>query len=260
MGKLLRNRMCRQGGRTSHPAQQVKELEEWFESPLGQHLISSEQQTLSGHLCETAGYRAMLLKVAHSSFSVESAPQLHKFTLAPHGGAGVATLADMDALPMPSDVVELGVLHHVLDFTEYPHEALNEASRVVQSAGQLIIVGYNPWSLFGLWRLFGRVFTCRAIWRSRCLSVSRVTDWLKLVGFQPEKVSYGAHRPPLKSARVLAKLGFLDRLGERFKLPMGNYYIITARKIRVRPIGGKKEWLARAMKPVKLVSRTQIKK
>ena len=240
--------------------QMLQDLAAWSETELGKYLVVSEQEVSNEHLAETAGYRAMLLKVANTGFNLDSAPQLHKFTLSPTDGGDAATLTDLDALPLPSDVVELGVLHHVLDCAEFPHEALKESARVVQASGHLIIIGYNPWSLFGLWRLFGRMFSKNAIWKCRCLSVGRVADWLKLVGFQAEKITYGSFRPPFKSARLLSKLGLFDQRLGRPHFPFGNFYVITARKIRLRPIRGKQEWLVKAMKPVRLTSRTQANK
>ena len=246
--------------RSGAPEQARQDLAVWFDSVPGRFILADEQQSLDTHLGDTAGYRAMLLEAADSGFSLDAGPQLHKFTISPSAGGRVAARSDLDALPLPSDVVELAVLHHVLDYTEYPHEALKESSRVVQASGHLIVVGFNPWSFYGLWCLFGRLFSSRAVWRSRCLSVSRVGDWLKLVGFQPERVSYGVFRPPFRKPGMMKKSGSLERFLSRWQLPLGNYYVITARKIRLRPIRGRQEWLAQAMKPVKLASRTRAEK
>ncbi len=233
-------------------------LEEWCQSPAGQYIIASQQQLIDSLVGRTAGYRGMLLKSMHSSFTIARAPQLHKFALAPFPAPDVSALTDLDALPLPSSLVDVAVLHHVLDFSEFPHEALKEAARVVQASGHLIVVGFNPWSFFGLCKLIRHFWHPGGIWNSRCLPVSRVVDWLKFVGFQPEKIAYGAYRPPFQAPRILNKIGFLDRFSARLHLPTGNFYIIVARKIRLKPIRGK-PWLANAIKPVNLASRTQVK-
>lgn len=235
-------------------------LAPWTESVFGQYILASEQLSIDRHLAATAGYRGMAVKVMASGFNIEAGPQLHKFVLAPFRAGDVTAQADADELPLPSDVVDVAVLHHVLDFSEYPHEALKESARVVQSSGHLIIVGFNPWSLFGLWRLLGSCFSSAPVWRCRCLSVVRIVDWLKFVGLEPEQVTYGAFKPPLKRAGLLRRLGFFNRAMMKLKVPLGDYYVIRARKMRLRPIRGNKQWLPSAIKPVKLASRTQIDK
>jgi SAM-dependent methyltransferase len=235
-----------------------RDLEDWCQSPAGVYMIASQQRAIDSLVARTAGYRGMLLKSMRSSFTIAKAPQLHKFALAPFPAADVSALTDLDALPLPSSLVDVAVLHHVLDFSEFPHEALKEAARVVQASGHLVVVGFNPWSFFGLCRLIRGFWHPTAIWSCRCLPVSRVTDWLRFVGFQPEKIVYGAYRPLFQTSKILNKIGFLDRVSARLHLPTGNYYIIVARKIRLRPIRGK-PWLASAIKPVNIASRAQAK-
>jgi len=251
----------RRGERESDPLAWVPALSVWSKTPVGMYVISDEQQVVDQLLAPTGGYRAMLLATMDDSFSIDAAPQLHRFCLAPFDGSKVAAVTEMDALPLPSDVVDVAILHHVLDFSEYPHEALKEAARVVQPSGHLLVVGFNPWSLFGICRLL-RSFGRRngGVWQSRCLSVSRVVDWLKFVGFQAEKIIYGGYRPPVQAPRLLARLGFMDRLGGRLRLPTGSYYVIVSRKVRLRPIRGKPEWLPAAIKPVTLASRSRVQK
>ena len=58
------------------------------------------------------------------------------------------------ALPICSDSTDLFVLPHTLDFTEKPHEILREVERCLVPEGYMVIVGFNPYSFYGLWRLF----------------------------------------------------------------------------------------------------------
>ena len=45
------------------------------------------------------------------------------------------------------------VLPHVLEFEANPHQVLRESERVLIGEGHVVILGFNPWSLWGLWRL-----------------------------------------------------------------------------------------------------------
>ncbi len=240
------------------PADQARRLAMWRDTAFGAYLLAEEQDTVAEVMSQTTGYRAMLLRVLDSPVGLAGGSQLHQFVIAPWAGEGVAAVGDYDALPLPSSVVDVAVLHHVLDFCEFPHEALKEAGRVVLPYGSIVIVGFSPWSWFGLVRVFARLFRLGVVWQCRCLSAGRISDWLRLLGFQPEIVHYGACRPPLQSQRVLHSLSFFDRLCRTLRLPLGGYYVIVAKKMRLRPVRGRPEWLAKAINPVKLASKSPV--
>ncbi len=229
------------------------DLGDWLATPAGEDVLAG-QLTDSGDLgTHCGGYRAMLLGVSPCPGLLDHAPQLHRFVIAEQAGEGVATISDFSSLPLPSEVVDLAVMHHVLDFSPWPHEALKEVSRVVLPSGCILVYGFNPLGWPGLGRLPMRLVSANGLWRSRCLSAWRVSDWLKLLGFQVESVNYGGFKPPLQSRRFLARLGPLERWGRRLGLPLGAYYVIVARKQRLRPINTPAEGLlSRAMNPVKL--------
>ena len=41
---------------------------------------------------------------------------------------------------------------HVLEFEARPHDTVREAQRVLVPEGTLVVSGFSPWSLMGLWR------------------------------------------------------------------------------------------------------------
>lgn len=53
-----------------------------------------------------------------------------------------------DRLPVASDSVDVVLLLHTLDFYPDPHQTLREVERVLIPEGRLIVVGFNPWSLW----------------------------------------------------------------------------------------------------------------
>ncbi|GIX30533.1 MAG: SAM-dependent methyltransferase [Porticoccaceae bacterium] len=220
----------------------------WWQSAAGRYLLEAEQRAVDHLLAGTAGFRAALVKGLPSPFHIHRAPQLHKFVLAEFCGEEVGALCHPDALPLPAETVELVVLHHVLDCAEYPHEALKEAARVVQGSGHLLVVGFNPLSLFGLVHLLP---SRRARLVRRMLTAGRVCDWLRLLGFAPEGLLYGAFRPPCRSSRLLAAWAFCDRLPAH--LPLGGFYAVAARKMRLRPVRVAPPWFERPKRAVQWV-------
>ena len=102
------------------------------------------------------------------------------------------------------------------------------------AGGHLLIVGINPWSLWGARRLASR----DVLRQARCIRPNRVGDWLNLLGFALEKRRFGCYCPPLSSARWQQRLGRLDTIGDRLQAPTGGFYVLVARKLMIglRPL------------------------
>jgi hypothetical protein len=84
------------------------------------------------------------------------------------------------------------VLPHALELARDPHQTLREVERVLVPEGRVVIVGFNPASLWGLRQRAGRV---RAGWAGRnqplylprageFIGYWRLRDWLRLLGFE----------------------------------------------------------------------------
>jgi SAM-dependent methyltransferase len=64
--------------------------------------------------------------------------------------AGNALHCDFDALPFPNQSLDLVLLPHTLELARDPHDTLREVERVLVPEGRVVIVGFNPASLWGL--------------------------------------------------------------------------------------------------------------
>jgi hypothetical protein len=98
----------------------------------------------------------------------------------------------------------------------------------------LLIVGINPWSSWGLRHVFAK----DALRKARCISPSRVADWLNLLGFALEKRRFGCYRPPLASKAWQGRLSGWERKAGSWQLAGGGFYVLVARKMVVglRPV------------------------
>lgn len=153
-------------------------------------------------------------------------------------GVGDAGLfARAGSLPIAGDSIDAVVLTHTLELESDPHQVLREVERVLIPEGHVLVIGFNPWSLWGLWRLFlkrGR----RVPWCLRFVSPNRVKDWLALLGFDVTHEAPIFFRPPLRYEALQSRLLFLERAGRRFWPIFGGGYVILARKrvVTVTPI------------------------
>ncbi len=133
-----------------------------------------------------------------------------------------------EALPFDSRSVDLMLLPHTLDFADDPHQVLREVSRVLTPEGHVLILGFNPFSLWGLWRLLRR--RRHAPWCGRFLQLSRIKDWLKLLDFELTRGSILYYRPPLAGETAMDRLRFLDKAGDRWWPLAGAVYLLVAKK------------------------------
>jgi SAM-dependent methyltransferase len=121
------------------------------------------------------------------------------------------------------------VLAHAREFHEHPHQLLREVERVLIAEGQLVIIGFNPFSLWGMRR---RLPACPegAPWNGRYLSLPRIKDWLTLLSFEIDRGHFGRYAPPFTSAAWLDRCAWMEKAGDRWWPVAGGVYAIRAVK------------------------------
>ena len=132
------------------------------------------------------------------------------------------------------------VLPHTLELARDPHLTLAEVERVLMPEGRVVILGFNPASLWGLRQRLGRLrqrlggraplFLPRP---GDFIGYLRLRDWLRLLSFEVEGGRFGGYRPPLQSAAWLERLAWMDATGDRWWPVLGGVYMLVAVK-RVR--------------------------
>ncbi|QCF26185.1 class I SAM-dependent methyltransferase [Hydrocarboniclastica marina] len=227
-----------------------EQLDGWFGAPLGTALIESERRAVAKITSDLFGFRQLEVGIS-PSFKVGSVGNFgHRFssvgTWSNELGDGEVVCAP-EELALPNDCIDLVILHHTLDFTSHPHQALREASRVLRGGGHMLIIGFNPVSLWGWRRLVAKRPT--GPWRGRFLSRGRIEDWLEVLDFVVEEKQFGFYRPPLHSPRLINRLAALDRFCDRHSVPGGAFYLMVAEKrvgarIRQRPAWIRKNVIA----------------
>jgi SAM-dependent methyltransferase len=130
-------------------------------------------------------------------------------------------------------------LPHSLELSPDPHATLREAERVLMPEGKLIICGFNPLSLWGFKQKrshlykrlnFGELYLPEA---GEMITYRRLRDWLRLLNFDVEPGHFGCYRPAVRSAGMLQRFTWLDKLGGRYWPIFGAVYFVVAVK-RVR--------------------------
>jgi SAM-dependent methyltransferase len=207
-----------------------RQLESWYDTPLGAYLYAQERQIVGELVQPLFGHRLLQLGTSTRQPLLESAPQVQKIYAASTNATSVQLCTDLDHLPFAAESIDILVLHHAVEFAANPHQLLREANRVLAHRGEIIVVGFNPWSLFGavcgLQRLFGRQpWTC-----AQSLSKHRLRDWLHLLGMEVENIRHSVSAPPWGKGRLKQQLLQLDAYTTRKNWMTGGLYIMHARK------------------------------
>ena len=156
-----------------------------------------------------------------------------------HAGKKIAFFTDFEALPFAENSLDLLILPHSLELSSDPHATLREAERVLLPEGKLIICGFNPLSLWGFKQKrshlykrlnLGDLYLPEA---GEMIAYRRLRDWLRLLNFDVEPGHLGCFRPAVRSAGLLQRFAWIDKLGERYWSIFGAVYFVVAVK-RVR--------------------------
>jgi SAM-dependent methyltransferase len=155
-------------------------LADWFDSALGARVLATERELLDVRLPQLYGFHLMQLGISDRLRLCDSSMIRHRFVLARSPAArAVSACAELERLPIDADSVDVALLHHVLEYSAQPHQLLRETARVVVPHGHLLVLGFNPWSLFGLRAGLARRVAARPVWHGATLAVRRVKDWAR---------------------------------------------------------------------------------
>lgn len=217
------------------------QLQTWYRSELGQQLALHEAGILAETLPDLFGYHLLQLGRLSGEDWLSSSRVSHCAVMdfqTPWVSADEKRLFGLpDQLPIQSDTMDVIVLPHTLEFSMRPHAILREAERVLIPEGHLVMLVFNPRSIWLWWRwMFG--WRQKVPWCARFLSTTRIKDWMELLGFDVVRIQGYFYRPPLQSKTLMHRLGVLERMGRRAwpMLGAGNLVVARKRVVTVTPI------------------------
>lgn len=222
------------------------ELCEWFLQSPGRSLLTVESQALRAVWPSLFSRVAVQLGCAGT---VDLLADCNAQVCVVLDRPGVATtampriLGAPEQLPFDARSVDIMLLPHTLDFAHDPHQVLREVNRVLTPEGHVVILGFNPISLWGLWRLLRRR-RGGVPWNGGFLQLARVKDWLKLLDFEFTRGKMLYYRPPLASESAMDRLQFLDKAGDRWWPMGGAVYLLVAKKRVLGMTPLRPEWSA----------------
>ncbi len=225
-------------------------LDAWLQSAQGHYILDWEQRRLDACVTDIFGFNALQIGLPQCDFLRTNRVPLRQRA----GDSGdVDLLCELTALPIASHSTDLVVLPHVLEFSDDPHQILREVERILIPEGQVIILGFNPYSLWGLQRRVDR--SGNFPWNGSYLSITRLRDWLKLLGFEVDRGSPGCYAPPFSQDKWLHRWHFIESAGQRWWKFAGGVYLLRAIKRThgmhlITPDWRKNAVRAKALRPI----------
>ncbi len=230
--RVVRPRSKPRMWRCGSPREVRRALRYWYCHDLGRLLAEEESRQVAEELGTLFGYHLLQVGCLTPELDLRGSSIRHQIVMDLEPGTerlGAGLLAEPARLPIAGDSVDLVILPHTLEMDEDPHQVLRETKRVLVGEGHVIILCFNPWSLWGL----RRRLSCRrgqTPWCARFISPMRMKDWLELLGFEIRKVRTFFHRPPLARRRLLEHLQLMEKYGPRLWPSFGGVTLFVARK------------------------------
>lgn len=229
----------------------------WFNSTTGQYLQAKEQALYDQAVVDLFGFNALQmgdlpLDLLRNS-RIPNRYQSSRFDITTPANDLVC---EDDFLPFADMSLDLLLLPHRLEFSERPHQVLREAARVMMPEGHLLISGFNSISTWGAKAGAKKILTNQNEfpWNGQFIALTRMKDWLALLGFEVIFVKMTCHLPPFEQASWQKRCAFVDKIGEKCFAMLGGVYFIVAKKRVVGMTSIKPNWKKPVLTP-SLISR-----
>lgn len=192
-------------------------MDHWYESPLGDYLAQHIKQYLDQILATCFGYYAIQIGSNPLPEALLSGCRVkHVFHLGQHQQHQHADI-NPALLPIATDSTDLVILNHTLSQFPDPHALLREVNRVLIPDGKLIIIDFNPVSLWGMRHLF-QSWLEEAPWGGHYYTARRLKDWTSLLGFELLSHYRCGYVLPMNFQSLIDKSGILSKFfGRWFK-------------------------------------------
>lgn len=159
------------------------EFRDWIKTPDGEAFLSIELANLSSMYPLMVGSHGLQVCLSESHDYLKAANLSERFFIIPPDANSIeqpCIKAATHELPFAKNEFSVIAAPHLIETSVDPQAALREIYRVTALEGLVLLTGINPLSLFGLRTKIMFSKTSRA---QGFISISRLKDWLRLLGF-----------------------------------------------------------------------------
>lgn len=229
----------------------------WHDSCYGSEFYNQEIQILKSHIEKFFGFHILQIGASELEYFKDLSDNLkinHRLVLKqytklpddskmprgtvitnkpsePQGSVSVLYGND-NSLPLETASIDAVLIAHNLEFSTDPYGNLREVDRILMPEGHLIILGFNPWSLWGVRKvLTGYNVNCFP-WdgSSKWFSSYRICDWLTLLNYQVKHKIHFFYRPCVNNKKILGYTKAFEQIGKIFPFGSAGFCIIAEKK------------------------------
>jgi SAM-dependent methyltransferase len=209
----------------------------WLTSDAGRELVRAETELLASAFDDVFGLELLQLGEWGPARELLSGSRTRRQTIVTEreGDTGVDLIGRLTALPVAAASVDAVLLPHTLEFEADPQAIVREADRVLTGEGQLIVLGFKPFSLWGLRAAAASAGFPPGL--KRMLPEHRVRDWMNLLGYEIVMSRHYLFSRPwgrISGARRILRRGLLNPLPAAAYLLKARKRIYTLTPIRPR--------------------------
>lgn len=158
-----------------------------YQTPRGKLLQALEIKYFNKQI--NLGCKQIVLQIGALGFENEfiDCTLYQRFTILDNWVAGTNLATKIQAkafsLPIQTESVDMIILPHLLEFDAHRFQTIREIERVLKPEGDLIILNFNPWSLWLRSQYFWDKHLAKS-WQGHFITRTRILDWLKLLNFE----------------------------------------------------------------------------
>lgn len=211
----------------------IHQWNHWLSHALGKDLLDIEKDFLQS-LVSLNGKHALLIGVPQQHSLLTANRLRHHLLLSPIINKKKELThieSDFYDLPILSASIDLVIVPHTLEFLDNPQQLLIEACRIVKPEGHIVLLGFNPYGIWGLKKIMMK--HKEVPWNGNFISALTVKKWLALADFELMNHQAFLFRPPVEHP-LFQQLHFLEYIGKCFS-PLGAVYALVA-KAKVIPL------------------------
>jgi SAM-dependent methyltransferase len=210
----------------------AQHMDFWFQKPPGSLLLDLEHQHLDNLLSRLPG-EALLQMGGPSDLSLVRTSTIpfklfYAFTELTPTAETPTVFGDLQQLPLRAESFDVVVVAHALAFCPQPQVLFEQLYAALQPGGVLIVLGFNPYSLWQLrrWRADRSVFP----WAGQFHAPGSVKRALRAAEFNLIAYRSFCYRYPSIQSQSWQKDQFWEVLGQMLLPSCGGVYMMLAQK------------------------------
>lgn len=219
-------------------------LNSWYQNPTGQLLLQEMRDELLPYINVYPQKTILQLGCLDLLKNLLNRRAPRRFTLCKpmtSSHDSVSAWSDYYQLPIRDACIDLVIVAHLFESETNIQTILAECWRVLSANGQLIIVGINPWSLWGLTRVLSSPRLPSPPFQ-HLTSAQKIRRYIRYLDGELVLSKTFCYQLPSNKKRNIRNLRWLEKFGQ-LTLPYGGgLYLIIAKKRIISPILIKPRW------------------